>query len=399
MKTLEAMPNKSPKEKVLIDLRQIDSKSGGFSTYQRSLLTGLMSLREQQELRYEPVLLLSAPLAPTEPLSDQVRVAAFSSVIAKAKPLSLAEWFEIPKIIATHQIALYHSTTFSSIPVGLMKSVKWITTLHDLNHLHYGSLFHRLYYQLVLRPFALGASKVMTVSKSIQSELQEWLKLSPEQFKLAYNAIDWVSRYAHPAEQVSKRVLSQFGLTEGRYFVCLANSKPHKNLEFLLEAYRMHAQGEKPWPLVILGSNLKPVNPVNADVPENSRPQVIAVPYQELESAYALVKHSAALFSPSLYEGFGLPPVEALVLGVPAIAAKIAPHLESLGAYENRGVSFRNPRELYDWSAAFAEVTSGKVSRPDSRVGHELCERYSAIALARTVNASYQEILDISVSL
>src|SRR5204863_151085 len=102
-------------------------------------------------------------------------------------------------------------------------------------------------------------------------------------------------------------------------FFCLSNPKPHKNIPMLLESYRLaQAQEQAIWPIVL---NFKPAR-------GNASPKVQSIEALSEKDMHALLHGAGAVLFPSLYEGFGLPPVEAAACGVPTIVSDIPSHRE-----------------------------------------------------------------------
>jgi glycosyltransferase involved in cell wall biosynthesis len=108
----------------------------------------------------------------------------------------------------------------------------------------------------------------------------------------------------------------------------------------------------------------------------------------------ALLAGARALFFPSVYEGFGLPPIEAAALGVPLALSSIAPHQEALG---EAGVSARwiGPFDLRGWSEAFAAADAGDLTACSTEERAGLLEKYDFARLGRDMDQIYRRVLEV----
>jgi alpha-1,3-rhamnosyl/mannosyltransferase len=356
--------------RVLIDARMVRRTPHGIARYVSRLAEGLLALRDRGALAYEPAFLVAPDCA--EPV-----FARFATLEARTPIHDPRELFELPGLVRKSGAALYHSPSYSSV---VACPCPWLVTVHDLNHLHYGGLAQKAYYYGVLRPFARGARRLLTVSRFSRDELATWTGLPAARIGVVHNALE--AELAEPVPSAeSAPVLARFGLTPGRYFLALSNPKPHKNLPLLLEAYR--ALGDGAWPLVL-------------SVREKFAGALSTGPLTDRE-ARVLLRSAGALVFPSLYEGFGLPPVESLVAGVPAVVSDIPPHREAVeGVFANAGeegsMLWVDPRDRAAWTAAL-RAAPVSLRRPGPEVAARLLERYSTARLASEMDRIYRDVL------
>ena len=365
--------------RVVIDARTVGLIPHGFARYVTQLAEGLAQLRETRGLEYEPVFLVGPNCS--APVFSRFRTRR--ARVAIHKP---GEILEIPSLLRMEHAKLYHSPTFSSL---VWSPCPWIVTVHDLNHLTYGDLGKKIYYEALLKRFAKGAAALLTVSRFSRSELAAWLEMNSDQIEVVYNALD-PALLTQASAASTRAVLEKHGLESGRYFLSLSNSKPHKNLGVLLKALRLR-QGTSAsvrWPLVLTLSSYEVLPGLVQTGPLNDQDSRI------------LLAHCGALLFPSLYEGFGLPPLEALASGVPAAISDIAPHREAIGELPEsarKAVRWVDPRVESEWARAMDEIADAAERGQAIRVSQEdrnaVVARFSPESLATHMDRIYLRVL------
>lgn len=362
------------KPRIVIDARMVGPTAHGIARYVRLLARGLAERARNSPLAYEPVLLVAGQQR-GERLPLPVELARIE---VDAPFLSVAELVELPRVLERTQAALYHSPSFSSL---VWSPCPWVMTVHDLCHRRYGDLARRLYYRTVLRPFARRARALMTVSEASRDELAAWLSVAPEAITVAANALE--PSWAAEDEVRAQRHVDRLALPWRRYFFSAATAKAHKGRDTLLAGYAAYrAQtGSGAWPLVL------------ASTLDASLPGVMALGAVDDETLHALYVGSAACVTSSLYEGFGLPPVEAASLGTPALATRIPSHEEGLALLPAASVAWMPPGDPTSLAQALVRVQGGGIERVPREVRTALHGRYSVARLADTVDAVYRSAL------
>ena len=163
--------------------------------------------------------------------------------------------------------------------------------------------------------------KILTVSEFSKAELAKFGIAPAERIEVVHNGIDHV--LATPEEP---EVLKRLGLQPNRYSLALASTKPHKNIFMLLAAFARLPPSEQR--LVLFGPAGKAdFERLGAVVP----PGVIFAGKVSDPELRSLMQSALCLLCPSLTEGFGLPPLEAMLLGTPAVVSRIPVFAELCG--------------------------------------------------------------------
>lgn len=305
--------------KVLVDARMIGPHGHGIARYVRSIA------RAQQAWRANPEQFPGSEWVELVFLTDaRFPQEGWPQTSARSKFLSPREWWEIPQKIREIGATHYHSPSFASLPSC---PVPVLQTVHDLNHLQFGGIFDRLYYEVLLAPFARAARGLWTVSEFSQRELADFLGRPLSEISVLYNAVE-----PEPAPTPHRRaaVLNDLGLIDGKFLLCLGNPKPHKNTKMLRAAHAAAGISDQ-------------------------LPLVVADRLAE-DQVRVLIHACRALLSPSLYEGFGLPPLEAALLGKEVLVSDIPPHREVLACAS--GVQFLSPLSSGAWVNAMRRLAA-----------------------------------------
>jgi glycosyltransferase involved in cell wall biosynthesis len=343
----------------------------GISRYVTRLAEGLLEIREKNGLFYDPIFLVNRGKLPEV-------FSRFAKIETGVGYLSICELVEIPLLLARTRADLYHSPSLSSL---VYCPCPWIQTLHDLNHLDFGSAAKRLYYRTVLRQFARGARKLLTVSEFSRTEISRWLEVPDEAVQVVPNSVE----RDLPRENVTiESKFEKMGIKKRKFFLCFSNPMPHKNVETLVHAFESFARED--WKLVL-----------NLDA-SFSKPGVVALGRIPEAEASWLRENASAVFFPSLYEGFGLPPIEALVSGVPVVISDIPAHREGVSVLDaaalNGAIYWANPRIESEWISGMEKVSRGELRGLSAASVEILLKTYSSNRLASTMDRLYSNVLE-----
>jgi glycosyltransferase involved in cell wall biosynthesis len=200
----------------------------------------------------------------------------------------------------------------------------------------------RQYYQLT-RALTRRADHIFTVSEASKRDIVNLLGVPEERVTNTYQSVEIPAKYANkPLDDVRTEVEGTFGLTMGRYFLFFGAIEPKKNVGRLIEAYL--ASGVQD-PLVILGKKAWKSEDELRLLTENEHVRYLLSREGRIETRYrvqhidyapfpllvSLIRGAKAVLFPSLYEGFGLPALEAMLLGTPVMTSNTSSMPEVVG--------------------------------------------------------------------
>ncbi|BDU91054.1 glycosyltransferase family 4 protein [Clostridium perfringens] len=291
------------KKNIIIDARMVNEELHGIGRYTYELVKGLIN-----DERFNVKLLVNDKNLAEKIFGDK----CVGFIVIKSKFLSISEIIEIPAKVNNLKDYIYYTPSFSCSPFIKLESY---ITLHDLNHLalpQYYSKFHGLYYRFIVKPFSNKCKKIFTVSNFSKKEILKWLKCKDEKIIVTYNGIDEKFRRINDLNLLNL-IKEKYNLPE-KFVLYIGNQKPHKNLETLIKA--MVNVNSK---LVING---KPCVRIQNLIKElNIEEKIEFIGYVD-DNDLPLIYNLASVFVfPSLYEGFGLPAIEAMTCGCQTIVA------------------------------------------------------------------------------
>lgn len=230
--------------------------------------------------------------------------------------------------------ALYIFPHFVNSPLLFSESILVVYDLSYVLHPQYASDRNASWLKKYVRKSLPSASHIVTISKNSKRELVEYYNLDPQNVSVAYPGVDTKSFYPRSKKDIDTAA-KKYSLP-AHYIMSLSNLEPRKNLEGLVDAYCMLPEKiTKKYSLLIAGlegwKTDKLYLKINNKIAEGYD---IVFPSQYItnEDRPSILSGAELLVFPSHYEGFGMPPLEALACGTPVLVAGNSSLPEAVGS-------------------------------------------------------------------
>ncbi len=372
--------------RIAIDARKW--RDYGIGTYVRNLVRHLARL-DHENTYY---LFCGPQDAPT--LRDLA--ANFVPVVDDSRSYGLGEHISIPLKLRRRRVELFHSPHYV---LPLLCPTRAVVTIHDCIHLLFPQYLPNRgaihYAELMMRHAIRRSAVVLTVSEASRADILRFFpETDAERVQVVPNAIDRAI-LDDPGEEEKARVRERYQI-RGRFVLYAGNIKPHKNLERLITAFALLRQrGFDDLKLIIIGDEVTKHGSLRRTMEAAGLRHDVRffgfVPDRTLACLYRM----ASVFAfPSLYEGFGLPPLEAMACGTPVVTSR----LSSLPEVVGDAAMLVDPYSTEDIARGLLRVLSDETVRTDLvKRGRVRAQAFSWEQSVERIHATYLKVLGVPV--
>ncbi|WP_058558173.1 glycosyltransferase family 1 protein [Thiohalocapsa sp. ML1] len=332
------------------------------------LLRALLSLQDQNRFPFTVPPTLAVPNTErADALKTYVQTRDPRITIRKGLlPGQIWEQFELPFITPS-------SWLISPCNLGPISRRKQLLIIHDAQWRTvpeaYSFYFRALYASLQPR-LARRVRHVVTVSQYSKNELERFNIVPRGKTRVIYNGADHILRV-----QADLGTLARYGLSCNGYILALGSLAPHKNLRMLINAAA--ARKSQHPELVIAGGTDARIFSAHGLHPQQGCRFLGRVSDSELKALY---ENALALAFPSITEGFGLPPLEAMYCGCPVLAS----HAGAVPEVCGDAALYTDPQSIGSWASTMEELSSSQELRVTLAArGRESARKYTWGAAAR----------------
>jgi glycosyltransferase involved in cell wall biosynthesis len=321
-------------------------------------------------------------------------------VLVKSRWYSWAEQIIFPWQIYKEKLDLMHFTHFN---VPILTTVKFVVTIHDLILTRFSTqratLLPPLYYKIkylaykfVISRAVSKSEKIIAVSEFTKKDIEKKFKVKKDKISVIYEGISDLSSHEEENSDSDKKVLKSYNIGDNRYLLYVGNAYPHKNLEAFLDIFKKIKKDFPSLLLVLVGKDdyfykrlkkhTQSLNLSNEDV-------IFAdyIPDKDLASLY---RNALAYVFPSLYEGFGLPPLEAMAYNCPIVSSNQTSLPEILGD----AALYFNPYNNIDVYEKIKKIIKNKYLRRNLvEKGETQINQYNWFSSAHSTYSLYLDLL------
>jgi len=308
---------------------------------------------------------------------------------------SLVEHVGIPAALRRLKVQLFHSPHYV---LPLFTPCPSVVTIHDVIHLlfpqYLPSRFASHYARFMIRRALDKAELVLTVSDSSKRDLLTFFEVSPDKIVVIPNGIDGSMTQGLPVQELA-RVKERFQIF-GRTALFVGNIKPHKNVERLIAAFAKVRENPEfsDLTLIVVGDEISKYPSLRRTVERHRvRGNVRFFGFVPELTLVALYKIADVFVFPSLYEGFGLPPLEAMANGTPVVTSNISSLPEVVGD----AALTVDPYNIDQIALAIRAILTDRNLRTRLIAdGYERAKQFSWQGSAIQVHRAYQRALGIA---
>jgi glycosyltransferase involved in cell wall biosynthesis len=304
---------------------------------------------------------------------------------------SIREQLTVPLDLRRARVDLFHAPHYVVSP---LVGCPVVVTIHDCIHLRFPQYLPNRMAYLYARTFmAIGArraKRIITVSQASKDDIQRYLRTPASKIEVIHNGLD--ARYLSPPDATEVDKVRERFILNAPFILYAGNIKPHKNVERLIEAFALLRQdGHQDFKLLIIGDELSKYPGLRRLVHRHHlHPHVRFFGFVSDATLAALYRLASIFVFPSLFEGFGFPPLEAMASGTPVITSNVSSLPEVVGDAAVL-VDPLNPPAI---AAAMARVLSDPALRRDLIArGHVRAQAFSWTEAAARTREVYHSVL------
>lgn len=361
-------------QRVVIDARESGTTTG---RYVDKLVENLHSLSPN----YEFVILSR------KSRSDFFRLMApkFSFLESDVKEFSLREQTELLRQIKSLEADLVH---FPMVQQPAFYGGRAVSGIADLTTTRFRNpaknklvfSFKQLVYKWLIKRVAKKSEKILTISEFVKRDVAQYTKVPETKIVVTYPAADKISEHSELIKP----------LVDKKFIMYVGRPLPHKNLERLVEAFKVLQKRQTDLTLVLVGKKDVLFNRLEQKIQKEGLSGVFFTDFVSEGQLKWLYENTAAYVFPSLSEGFGLPGLEAMVHGAPVVSSNATCLPEIYGEAAN----YFDPTDISDMAAKISEVLDDKNLR-EKLVGAGKIQagKYSWKRMAEQTLAVYEEVL------
>lgn len=364
-------------------------RSAGIHRYIYGVLSNLPA--QDETLQYS--VLLNHPLAEAAAAKNlRQRQGMFKTDDPKRRIV----WEQVIQPFALHQLKpdLYHAMAFVA---PRFVPCPFVVTVYDLSFIRYPQVLtgaRRKYLQLFTRSTCERAARVIAISESTANDLVELMGVPSEKIDVALPGVS-AEFEPRPHEEI-EAFRRKHNLPE-RFFFFLGTLEPRKNLPMLLRAYAQLPQSDREAVHLVLGGGkgwmYDEIFETIARYPDQLAATVHMPGFVNADELVLWYNAAEALVYPTLFEGFGIPILEAMACGKPVLASNSSSLPEAVGKSGEAGVLLP-PDDEAAWTAALAKMIHDADGRAELGTrGRAWAANFTWARTAQQTVASYQKIL------
>jgi glycosyltransferase involved in cell wall biosynthesis len=373
--------------KIGIDIRPIGKKRTGDEVY----FFGLVKNLALQDKENEYSLYTDRDPEIDVDLNEEIKKLSlgenFKVIFVKKTNRFCWNFWYLPMFLRKNPVDIFHTQYIA--PFWISKKVKLILTIHDISFNFFPEYIKKidLFFLKTLIPRSIQrANKIVTVSESEKKNIIDFYKIPEEKVDYAYNGVDSERFSQRYSEEEKKKICAKYDLPR-KFILYIGTLQPRKNIPILIEALKNLDVK------LVLAGNRKAHNfdqKIDRTIEKHNLNDKVVFPgWIDEEDKVALLQSADCFVFPSVYEGFGIPVVEAMAAGIPVVCSEI-PVLREIA---QGAAFFCDPKNSGDFTKNIRKVLT------DENLRRNLVEKGKNITQELTWKKTAKKTLDIYKSL
>lgn len=243
--------------------------------------------------------------------------------------------FQIKNLLALNHMKADRYVFLAFEPPILMRKSNMIITIHDIGFFDCPQMWKwyvSLYGQIKMKAAIRHCHKIVAVSNFTKKRLEERFSIDEDKISVVYNAIDNKFRNDLTDKDKSLRVRKKYKLPMDNFILCLSTLEPRKNLRLLIEAYTdLKKENKIDHHLVLAGRKGWKIDSLFKDIDSEIKQYIHFTGFIDDDDLPYVYKAADLFVFPSKYEGFGIPPLEAMACGTQTVVSDLAVFKEVFG--------------------------------------------------------------------
>jgi glycosyltransferase involved in cell wall biosynthesis len=310
----------------------------------------------------------------------------FEIVESNFKEFTFAEQLGFNRQLKSLRADLVH---FGMTQQPVLYGGKKVTTVHDLTTVRFDNpakkaavfKFKQKVYKWVIKKVAKTSDKLLVPSKFVKEDVARFTHVNPNKITVTYEAADKIKDKPVPVDML-----------EGKKFIMyVGRPTPHKNLDRLIEAFQILHNQDAELVLALAGKADRNYDRIKQKIRSKKlQDSVVLTDFVSEAQLKWMYQHAAAYVFPSLSEGFGLPPLEAMTHGAPVVSsnATCLPEINGDAAH------YFNPLDVRAMAASIAAVINNPALAEELKEkGVRQAAKYSWATMAEQTLAVYEKAL------
>lgn len=310
---------------------------------------------------------------------------------------SFANYIEMQKVVNAHNVDVLHVPHTFWRPIFI--KAPFVLTVHDLldymYRAHSRNDVPRVVHSYMTRQVMNHAARIFAVSNFTKRDLGRLFHVSPEKVEVVYNALDDTFLRGHSTPEEQEMIRGRYQV-ESPFLLYAGRISPHKNVARIIEAFsalKADLAKEGAFPdlkLLIIGDEVSKNPDIRrAVIRSGVQHDVRFLGYVSIDVLRVFFDMAKIFVFPSLYEGFGLPPLEAMAHGTPVVASNTTALPEVVG---NAAVMV-NPENVFEISRALMRVLTDRPLRDRMKAaGLEQAQHFSWDASVQRMLEVYRQV-------